>query len=1080
MSKKFVRKVIPLALAFILTMNLITVHGEEVKPNVKASLTLSKTIDKSEVLKNGTFTLSYQVTPQKISVDKIPRTGSQKAKEIVFIIDKSGSMEWNVNGGTTINANNPSRMSIVKAAATSFIDSIKAVDNIKVALVEYDTLAYPYKQSSNNYWFSLSNNGHYNTLRNNINNIDPEGGTNIGDAIRIGKEVLDSGDANAEKYFVFMTDGVPTAYSRVLNWLWYEYYTGRGTAPGYFVNSGSDDYNNYSFEYAKLMASKLSTASNNYFIAFADNDAGNKLESISAQSVKSTYQSATSSDALSIIYDEIADEVITEFNISNAYFQETFPEDFEVIGTSSNLTKNGQIVSGYIGTKAGNINYKLNEAGTFYEASPVEFTITLKAKKAGDYWVGASSNNYIQYVDVDGTVGRKQFNAVAVTVQDYNPLQDGDPNPNQVKIDSDIVYTGIDVDWDESDTSVKYYLLGDQNDTGDNSKDKYFTINPDTGKVSVRDMKKLRSDIATHGTSILQKYISVNTGNSYEYLSGNQEVTLTTEGQNQVGFFQTKAPINLTKKTEINFELNLGSRNDYGADGVVFALNDKAFNVDADSVSSGGGLGYDKQDNKGMENLFVNSIGFEFDTWINPLEQFNSVSSVLQLDNYSKNNRYNDDHIAFIQNGTIAHLKDNVIYKSEGNLTSKTAYGLDKASKEFTGYTGSQFTPGNLEDGKWRKGQVIWDPETNRLSLNYDLNADGTITANEKDLVVSTQDLELKFPQKTAYFGITAATGTYYNNQKIRNINVKENDILNMNGNIVVKAVQGTDTYYTSFDFDIISDGKAISEVNRTVNTTVNLSQEFDSVYTFSGDPIMLTNVGSEVPFTNIYFTEQFPPYMDIVSYPAGLVKTGTLETGYKLQGAIPGITLKQNNATRLYEVNGNFTIKLKATRVNTLVLDKGTINYTDPNNIANSVVVPASSIYINENIKPIITIDARHDNGNPASPKFVITGMLDGTSTEIVEARYLKTTGTATSMTLEEFKNKISTSTVLATNKNPNYVNLITQFAPYKNKADFTFTQFTLTENGYYYLYVKDAAGNEEIKLIYIKNIKDFIPILT
>ena len=59
---------------------------------------------------------------------------STQSKEIVLIIDTSGSMDTNLQGSD-------SRLKVAKAAANRFIDKFNTDSNVKIGLVEYSSRA---------------------------------------------------------------------------------------------------------------------------------------------------------------------------------------------------------------------------------------------------------------------------------------------------------------------------------------------------------------------------------------------------------------------------------------------------------------------------------------------------------------------------------------------------------------------------------------------------------------------------------------------------------------------------------------------------------------------------------------------------------------------------------------------------------------------------------------------------------------------------------------------------------------------------------------------------------------------------
>ena len=161
------------------------------------------------------FTVRYKLTPNPF------QHNISKPKEIVLVLDGSGSMS-----GT--------KLTNLKNAAKDFIDRLKGVDNLKVAIVVFSSNATinpisvsgttkikstdkssessipNYKTLQNEYFLDINDS----RLITMINNIDAQGGTNTGDGLRKAEYLLSQkGDSVANKTIILMSDGLPTYYS---------------------------------------------------------------------------------------------------------------------------------------------------------------------------------------------------------------------------------------------------------------------------------------------------------------------------------------------------------------------------------------------------------------------------------------------------------------------------------------------------------------------------------------------------------------------------------------------------------------------------------------------------------------------------------------------------------------------------------------------------------------------------------------------------------------------------------------------------------------------------------------------------
>ena len=166
--------------------------------------------------------------------------------------------------------------------------------------------------------------------------------------------------------------------------------------------------------------------------------------------------------------------------------------------------------------------------------------------------------------------------------------------------------------------------------------------------------------------------------------------------------------IDLEQPFNIQFEMNLGSIDGQGADGICFVLQ----TVGTSAIGeSGGGLGYLN---------FGTSLGIEFDTW--------------------QNGEYNDpgfDHIAIQRDGDISHNGPN-------NIAGPVQM--------------DPFDP-NTEDGQNHVVQIVWEPISQTISVYFDCYFR---TQGQIDLINS-----IFSGQNLVYWGFTAATGGAVNVQTV-------------------------------------------------------------------------------------------------------------------------------------------------------------------------------------------------------------------------------------------------------------------------------------------------------------------------
>ena len=154
-----------------------------------------------------------------------------KAKYIVIVTDTSGSMGYDINDNTIkSNSDIQSKLDILKntllAENDGFISKFAGKNNVNVALVDYSNTAILgndlnsaniIKNSSNvrQEFAAMGDTNQVNKLNSQIDGLTAIGGTNIGDGLRRAYWLLNNVSSSAGKYIVLMTDGTPTYYSYI-------------------------------------------------------------------------------------------------------------------------------------------------------------------------------------------------------------------------------------------------------------------------------------------------------------------------------------------------------------------------------------------------------------------------------------------------------------------------------------------------------------------------------------------------------------------------------------------------------------------------------------------------------------------------------------------------------------------------------------------------------------------------------------------------------------------------------------------------------------------------------------------------
>ena len=177
-----------------------------------------------------------------------------------------------------------------------------------------------------------------------------------------------------------------------------------------------------------------------------------------------------------------------------------------------------------------------------------------------------------------------------------------------------------------------------------------------------------------------------------------------------IAYYESK--MNLSSYFEIEFDIYLGDKDKFGADGITFVLhNDKrqfgAFGTYGEC------LGYGRWSPEFAVGSFIApSIAIEFDTYQNRAQ--NDPSS---------------DHIAFLQNGTTFH-------------------------KAYWNNDDTQF---NIEDDRLHHFSFRWEPDKQLITVHLD---DYVVYEGRHDLINDVFDGDQEL-----IWGFTASTGAKYNLQ---------------------------------------------------------------------------------------------------------------------------------------------------------------------------------------------------------------------------------------------------------------------------------------------------------------------------
>lgn len=187
--------------------------------------------------------------------------------------------------------------------------------------------------------------------------------------------------------------------------------------------------------------------------------------------------------------------------------------------------------------------------------------------------------------------------------------------------------------------------------------------------------------------------------NGNAYATGQECFTLTDDVLWQGGSVWYLNQVNINQAFDLYFRIFLGCRDETGADGMAFVLQQVSTSVG----TGGGGLGY-----QGI----TPSLAVEFDTWQNTEVGDPSF-----------------DHMAIMRNGVTDHT-------ISSNLAGPVT-----------------MLPGapNVEDCQWHLVRVTWSPLTNQLQVYFDCQLRLTYTGNIRQTIFNNTS--------NVFWGFTGATG---------------------------------------------------------------------------------------------------------------------------------------------------------------------------------------------------------------------------------------------------------------------------------------------------------------------------------
>lgn len=251
---------------------------------------------------------------------------TQPKVDVLLIVDKSGSMAWDMDGKTIHwGSNKESRMDILKSIVTDeggLSDAILSNDQIdgRMAVVTYSggdsTRWNPYRDAST----PLSWTNDKNSVDTAIDVIDAKGGTNCEAGLREGAEALKSARSDAKKIVIFLSDGVPGYY-----------YNSNGATAG-----SGNDYNSTAAQHAYTQAEKITGLDAFYTVGISNSTDNTFMTTLAGKPTADVkkYLPSSNKDELISVFNQIIAEV-TEYTCRDVTITDTLSEYVELKDASN-------------------------------------------------------------------------------------------------------------------------------------------------------------------------------------------------------------------------------------------------------------------------------------------------------------------------------------------------------------------------------------------------------------------------------------------------------------------------------------------------------------------------------------------------------------------------------------------------------------------------------------------------------------------------------------------------------------------------------------------------------------------------
>ena len=459
-------------------------NNENNYPTTSSGLTINKT---AELVDGETVKITLTAEGE------VTRTDAKNA-DIVMVIDKSGSMN--------------DKLDKIKEAARNFTNNILSNtkdSDVKIAIVTYDYYGYYGGYNGQGSYLNLGFSSSKDDINKAINAITAEGGTNTQAGIRRAAETLEGTRADAKKYVVFFTDGLPTQ----------SYDGGDGTrVDSKYMTAAKDEYNKHFTSWNKTSSNNDQIDAKFYSVGvFTKASVTEKKQAVNfLKTIQNVIDPdkfgekyyTENLDVVNSIFTDISNEIAADINntvATNVTINDIVTDYFNIVDKSWKVTDlKGNVINIQPEVTGNNITFKIGDIKVNAGESKGGVIVTFNAKLKDAYFGGGNIDTNVS-ADITYNDGQKQeFNIPNVNI----PSKKG-----TIKIKKEIVEKELLRGWNKvSDDEV--------------NKDDKFSI-------SVVGNEKYTVNLGGNSEETLNFYlkgentdISINTDTSLNYLTVGQ------------------------------------------------------------------------------------------------------------------------------------------------------------------------------------------------------------------------------------------------------------------------------------------------------------------------------------------------------------------------------------------------------------------------------------------------------------------------------------------------------------------------------------------------------------------------------